>query len=231
MVRLIGDVQTRVLRDGHSARIIKLARAAAAFAPDVQQLARGTVDRKPVRIDRFTADRRREVTEIDIARTVERDAAGVGQHRNESEQFALAVESLHAMVVMIRDQDHVRPIDGDTDRKMKFPGLRPLLSPGQNETDFGKLSLRRTRQTDGPTTRATTNQITAEIVIGLARQPDKALTDFVLSAQCRQHGHQPSAPTRRFAEAEPEVGPATRTVPYEPRLVQETRIDDNKLPP
>ena len=44
MVRLIGDVQTPVFRDRHSAWIIKLARAASTFAPDVKPLARGGVD-------------------------------------------------------------------------------------------------------------------------------------------------------------------------------------------
>src|SRR5262245_10615004 len=112
MIGLVGDVDGAVLRHRDAAGTVKLAGAGAVLAPLAKQSALGGIDRHAVAGLLLAPGGRPEVGQVKVAGTVQRDAAGVGQDGEVSQELTPGIELLDAVVHVIGDERLVRSVDG-----------------------------------------------------------------------------------------------------------------------
>ncbi|TXT34576.1 MAG: hypothetical protein FD138_1641 [Planctomycetota bacterium] len=132
-VRLIGDVDSIVRTNREATGKVEFTVPVASLAPLAQQLASWCVDRDAVGMFFFAQAADGKVRDEQRAVAVGGDASGVRQDFQRREMLAVEVERLHAVVVVIGDEDRLF-VNRDPDRELELAVGGSFLAPDFHES-------------------------------------------------------------------------------------------------
>lgn len=134
-VCLVRHVHAAGAADRDAARPIHLTVARARLAPLAKQLAVRVVHRNPIWSRILAQPSGGKVADVQVTHAINGDTARVRQDFEVCQSLAVGIELLHAVVVVVGDEDFVGLIDRNPNREVKLAGFGAFLSPLEQEAN------------------------------------------------------------------------------------------------